>query len=44
MAKDYDYPIYDAGGRVEKKSEKKPNKDLKYSGKNPESYQKYFIL
>ena len=41
MAKDYDYPIYDAGGRVEKKSEKKPNKDLKYSGKNPESYQKY---
>ena len=38
MAKDYDYPIYDAGGRVKK--EKSPNKDLKYSGHNP-GYQKY---
>ena len=38
MAKDYDYPIYDAGGRVKK--EKSPNKDLKYGGHNP-GYQKY---
>ena len=51
MAKDYDYPSYDAGGRVKKEDPKKHagyydikksyNKDLKYSGKNPEGYQKY---
>ena len=55
MAGDYDYPSYDAGGRVKKKKaksdpmkrpgyydiKKTSNKDLKYSGQNPEGYQKY---
>ena len=40
MAKDYDYPSYDAGGRVKKEKLKDPNKDLDYGGKNP-NYQKY---
>ena len=45
MAKDYDYPSYDAGGRVKKHAgdydvKKIPNKDLKYSGHSP-NYQKY---